>query len=101
MSNSRPVKNRLIPAVVQMTSVSFVDDGCNFMTFVEQCLIPSVLSYGSDVFVDFGFKIREWGETELHVGSACSFGSSIGSLVSRDAQIWFIFETGSLCIFLS
>ena len=45
------VKNRLIQAVVQMTSAWFVKNGCNVMKFVERCLIPSVLPYGSHVFV--------------------------------------------------
>ena len=30
-----PVKNGLIPAVVQMMSAWFVNNGCNFMKFVE------------------------------------------------------------------
>ena len=48
-----------------------------------------VLSHGrpSDLFVDVRFKFQEWDETGLHVGSACYFGSSIGSLVNRDADV--------------
>ena len=48
-----------------------------------------VLSHGrpSDLFVDVRFKFQEWGETGLHVGSACYFGSSISSLVNRDADV--------------
>ena len=38
--------------------------------FVERCPIPCVLPHGSDVLVDVRFKIRRWGETGLHVGSA-------------------------------
>ena len=34
MSNLTPVKNRLIPVVVQMMSAWFDNDGCNFMKFV-------------------------------------------------------------------
>ena len=37
--------------------------------------------------MDVRFKIQGWGETGLHVGSACCFGSSIGSLVTRDADV--------------
>ena len=87
MSNSTPVKNRLIPAVVQVMSVWFVNNGCNFMKFVEWCLVPHILPYGSDVFVNVRFKIRGSGETWLHLGSVCSFGSSIGSLVTRNESL--------------
>ena len=57
----------------------FVNNGCNFMKFVERSFVPRVLSHGSDVLVRF--KIRRWGETGLLVGSAFSFGSSIGYLL--------------------
>ena len=83
MSNSTPVKDGLIPAVIQMMNVWFVNNGCNFMKFVERCFIPCVLPYGSDVTVDVRFKFRRWGETGLHVGSA----GSIGSRVTRDADM--------------
>ena len=33
------------------------------------------------------FKIRGWGETGLHVGSAYCLGGSIGTLVSGDADV--------------
>ena len=36
------------------------------------------------MFANDGFKIRGWDETGLHVGSACRFGSSIGTLVTLD-----------------
>ena len=36
---------------------------------------------------DVRFKIQRWGEAGLYVGSACSFGSSIGSLITRDAHV--------------
>ena len=39
------------------------------------------------MFANDGFKIRGWDETGLHVGSACCFGSSIGTLVSADADV--------------
>ena len=45
------------------------------------------------MFANDGFKIRGWDETGLHVGSACRFGSSIGTLVTADADGWF---TGDL-----
>ena len=42
------------------------------------------------MFANDGFKIRGWDETGLHVGSACRFGSSIGTLVTADADVaWF------------
>ena len=44
MSNSTPVKNGLILAVDQTMGVWFVNDGCNFMKFIEWCLVPCVLS---------------------------------------------------------
>ena len=87
MSNSTPVKNRLIPVVVQMMSAWFVYDGCYFVKFLKWCLIPCVLPQGSDVFVDVRFKIQGWGYTGPHVGSARCFGSSIGTLVTRDADV--------------
>ena len=39
------------------------------------------------MFANDGFKIREWDETGLHVGSACGFGGSIGTLVTKDADV--------------
>ena len=39
------------------------------------------------MFANDGFKIRGWDETGLHVGSACSFGGSIGTLVTSDADV--------------
>ena len=51
MSNSTPAKNGLIPAVVQMMSAWLVNNGCNFMKFVERCFVPHVLPYGSDVYL--------------------------------------------------
>ena len=50
-------------------------------------LLPRVLPHGSDVFVNDGVKIRGWDETGLHVGSACHFGGSIGTLVTADADV--------------
>ena len=41
-----------------MKSVGFINNGCNFVKFVERCLIPRVLPYGSDVFVNVRLKIR-------------------------------------------
>ena len=37
MSDSRPVKNRLIPAGAQMMSAWLVHDGCDFVKFVQWC----------------------------------------------------------------
>ena len=85
MSNSTPVKNGRILVVVQMISAWVVQNGYNFI--VECCLVPRVRPYGRDVLVDVRFKIRRWGETGLHVDSACSFASSISSLVTRDADV--------------
>ena len=34
MSDSTPVKNRLIPAGAQMMSAWLINDGCDFMKFV-------------------------------------------------------------------
>ena len=34
MSDSTPVKNRLIPAGAQMMSAWLIKDGCNFVKFV-------------------------------------------------------------------
>ena len=39
MSNSTPIKNGLIPAVVQMMSAWLVNNGCNFMKFVESYVL--------------------------------------------------------------
>ena len=39
------------------------------------------------MFAKDGFKIRGWDETGLHVGSACRFGDSIGTLVTTDADM--------------
>ena len=39
------------------------------------------------MFANDGFKIRGWDETGLLVGSACRFGSSIGTLVTVDANV--------------
>ena len=60
MPNWTPVTHGLIPA--------------------EFCLVPCVPPYGSDVLVNGRFRIRGWGETGLHVGSACCIDSSLGSL---------------------
>ena len=38
------------------------------------------------MFANDGFKIRGWDETGLHVGSACRFGGSIGTLVTKDPE---------------
>ena len=60
------------------------------MRFREVCLVvtrPSALPHGGDVFANDGFKIRGWDETGLHVGSARRFGSSIGTLVTADADV--------------
>ena len=55
MSDSRYVKNKLIPAVAEMMSAWLVNDGCDFVKLVKWCLIPCVLPRGSDVFVDVRF----------------------------------------------
>ena len=55
------------------------------MKFDEWCFIPCVLR--SDVFVNIRFKIRGWGETGPRVGSECSVDSSIGTLVTKDANV--------------
>ena len=39
------------------------------------------------MFANDGFKIRGWDETGLHVGSACGFGGSIGTLFTTDADV--------------
>ena len=39
------------------------------------------------MFANDGFKIRGWDETGLHVGSARRFGGSIGTLVTKDADM--------------
>ena len=45
MSDSTPVKNRLIPAGVQMTGAWLVNDGCDFVKFVKWCLVPRILPH--------------------------------------------------------
>ena len=50
MFNCSPVKNGLIPAVVQTVSAWFINDGFDFV-FALWCLVPCVLPHGSDVFV--------------------------------------------------
>ena len=72
MSDSTPIKNRLIPAGAQMMSA---------------WLVPRALPHGGDVFENDGFKMRGWDETGLHVGSVRRFGSSIGTLVTADADV--------------
>ena len=61
------------------------------MRFHEVCLVvtrPTCSAiYGGDVFANDGFKIRGWDETGLHVGSARRFGGSIGTLVTKDADM--------------
>ena len=61
MSDSTPVKNKLIPAVAQMMSAWLVNDGCDFVKLVKWCLIPCVLPHGSDVFVDVRFLTSQDG----------------------------------------
>ena len=39
------------------------------------------------MFANDGFKIRGRDETGLHVGSARRFGGSIGTLVTKDADM--------------
>ena len=39
MSKWTPVKNSLIPAIVQVKIVWFVNNSCNFMKFAEWCFI--------------------------------------------------------------
>ena len=45
------------------------------------------MAHGGDVFANDGFEIRGWDETGLHVGSARRFGGSIGTLVTKDADM--------------
>ena len=87
MSDSTPVKNRLIPGGVQMMTAWLVNDGCDFVKFVKWCLVPHVLPHDSDVFANDLFKIRGWDETGLHVSSVCRLGGSIGTLVTTDADV--------------
>ena len=39
------------------------------------------------MFANDGFKIRGRDETGLHVGSVCRFGGSIGTLITKDADM--------------
>ena len=74
-----PVKNRLVPVIVQVKSAWCVDSECNFMKFVVGCFVPRALPYGSNVFVCVRSKIRGWGETRLHGGS----GALLAALSAR------------------
>ena len=59
------------------------NDGFYFVQFVEWCLVPCVLSHGSDVFLSHP-------EDEVRQGCMSvlrAVDSSIGSLVTRDADV--------------
>ena len=86
MSDSAPVKNRLFSVIAQAKSAWCVDSGCSFMKFVVACFILRALPYDSDVFV-VRSEIQGWGETGLHVCSACCVGGFISTLVTRDADM--------------
>ena len=49
MSKSTPVKNGLIPAVVQVKGAGLVECAYDFMKLVEWCFVPFVLPYDTDV----------------------------------------------------
>ena len=46
-----------------------------------------VFCYMAVICLRMMFKIRGWDETGLHIGSACRFGGSIGTLVTKDADM--------------
>ena len=56
-------------------------------TDLRQVTDETAATDGGDVFANDGFKIRGWDETGLQVGSVRRFGSSIGTLVTADADV--------------
>ena len=58
VSDSAPVKNSLVPAIVQ-ASTWCVDSGCNFMKFVVGCFVPSALPYLEISEIELQISINE------------------------------------------